>query len=178
MMGAFYTLFCPAQAVGANTVHWDLFNAAGSASDLYVHEVVPVVSGSTAVTGVVGIDVFLTRTTAVGTGGTAATKEGSSLTAATISSQSGSAQLDNNVTARITPTGGGTAGAVLSSSSLFGEETNSAAYNAYANMARVPGIPEVPPVKVPEGTGLRAVQGSVASAGNVGWIVTFEVTKK
>ena len=45
----FFSLFIPPQAVGANLVYWDLFNAAGSTKRVLVHSVVPVVSGIAAV---------------------------------------------------------------------------------------------------------------------------------
>ena len=41
----FYRLFVPKQAVGADLVYWDLFNATGSASDLRVVSIVPIVDG-------------------------------------------------------------------------------------------------------------------------------------
>ena len=47
-------------------------DATGSGYDIYVTSVIPVVSGAVAVSGVVGIDLHLARTSAIGTGGTAA----------------------------------------------------------------------------------------------------------
>ena len=164
---AVYSLFVPGQTVGANAVHFDLFNAAGG--NLQVLSVVPIVSGAVAVTGVVAVDIFLTRTTAVGTGGTAATYEGTSLTAMTITCQDGTQTMGANyVTARLTPTGGATAAGVISWASVFTEETNSGTYNAYDNMVKL-GIA----INVPVGQGVRVVQGSVASVGVVGYNVTF-----
>lgn len=174
-MGAFYNLFVPKQAVGASLKYFDLFNASGSASILKVHYVCPWVSGAVAVTGVLGVDLFLQRTTAVGTGGTAATLEGTDPTATTICGWDGKSPLNNNITARITPSGGATAGAVLDALSVFTEETNSGTYNVWPNMARVQGTPEIPAVTVKEGSGLMVVQGSVASVGNIGFNVVFEV---
>lgn len=177
-MGSFYSLFIPKQAVGANLKYFDLFNASGSASDLLLHYAVPVVSGAVAVTGVVGVDLFLARSTAVGTGGTAATLEGVDPTAATISAWNGSPRLHSSITARLTPTGGATTGAILDMASVFTEETNSAAYTPFPNMARVPGFPEIPPIKIGEGTGIIGLQGSVASVGNIAWSLLFEVVQK
>jgi hypothetical protein len=173
---ALYSLFMPAQAVGANLVYFDLFNATGSCKILEIVTVVPVVSGSTAVTGVVGVDLFLTRTTAVGTGGTAASYEGTSLTAATIVAVDNSQPLTGLITARLTPSGGATAGAVLESTSVFTEETNAATYTPQPNMARF--SPDLPGVIVIEGGGIRVVQGSVASVGNIGFNVSFRTTPR
>ena len=177
-MGAFYNLFVPKQATGASLVYFDFFNATGSAFDVKVHWCAPIVSGAVAVVGVVGVDLFLTRTTAVGTGGTAATYEGTDPTACTFSAQDNSQPMSKSITARLTPTGGATAGAVLDFASVFTEETNSATYTPAANMARCPGLPEIPAIIVPQGTGLRVVQGSVASVGNIGFQIVFECINK
>lgn len=174
----FFSLFMPKQAVGANLVYFDLFNASGSAQNIRLHSVVPVVSGAVAVTGVVGIDLFLTRTTAVGTGGTGATVEGTDPTAATLAALDSLEILNTKISARLTPSGGATAGAVIEWASAFGEETTSAPYQVQPNLARLSGLPDTPPMLIPEGTGFRIVQGSVASVGNVGFNVVFETVKK
>src|SRR5689334_9210757 len=98
-----FRLFVPQQAVGASLVYFDLFNATGSASRIKLLSVQEIVSGSTAVTGVVAVDLYLTRTTAIGTGGTAATSEGTSLTACTFSAMDHSQALPGGITARLTP---------------------------------------------------------------------------
>jgi hypothetical protein len=173
-----HRLFVPAQAVGANTVYFDLFVPSGSNATVSVEAVIPIVSGAVAVVGTVGIDIFLTRTTAVGTGGTAATYGGTSLTAMTFSSQDNSQLLDTSlVTARLTPTGGATAGEVLSWRSLFGEETNDATYTQILDMVRG-WNPNMPGVAIRPGQGVRVVQGSVASAGNVGFDVYLNVVTR
>ena len=174
----FYKLFVPAQAVGANLVYFDLFNATGSAKDVHVHSVVPVVSGAVAVVGVVAVDLFLTRTSAVGTGGTAATYEGTSLTAAPVFSAIDHSQpMHSSITARLTPAGGATAGAVLSTRSVFSEDTNGGTYNQITDFVR--GLyHDVAPLKIPENSGIRVVQGGVASVGNIGFDLILRVTDK
>lgn len=169
-----YRLFVPKQAVGANLVYFDLFNSSASPCDIEVISVVPVVSGAVAVTGTLGVDLFLTRTSAVGTGGTAATAEGTSLTACTISAHESIENLPPGITARLTPTGGATAGAVISQREVFTEETNSAAYNMVADFVRV-FYPDLPALIVPKNTGIRVVQGAVASVGNIGFDVIFRL---
>lgn len=167
-----HKLFIPAQAVGANLVYFDFWNTTTSGYQLKIHSVIPIVSGAVAVTGVVAVDLFLTRTTAVGTGGTAATAEGTSLTAATFSGFDCLSPIAlAQISARLTPTGGGTAGAVLAYRSLFTEETNSATY-VLADMVNAPSQSFAPVIVAP-GTGIRVVQGSVASVGNIGFDISF-----
>ena len=175
---AIYKLFVPPQAVGANLVFFDLFNPGAVGTDLQVLSVIPVVQGSTAVTGVVGVDLHLTRTTAVGTGGTEATFEGTSLTAATISALDSKQPLVASlISARLTPSGGATAGAVLAYRQVFTEETNGGTYTQVADMVRALSD-TIPGLLVPGGTGIRVVQGSVASAGNIGFDVFFNLTRR
>jgi hypothetical protein len=173
---AAYRLFIVKQAVGANLVYLDLFNATGSGVNLEVRSVVPVVSGAVAVTGVVSVDLHLSRTTAVGTGGTAATQEGTDPTASTFSRLDNLETLNGLVTARVTPTGGATAGALLGFTSLFTEETGPGTYLQY-DLARPFGVVDVPPILVRENTGLRVVQGAVASVGNIGFNILFTTTR-
>ena len=165
-----YALFVPKQAAGANLVYFDLFNAQYSGLTLEVVSVVPIASGAVDVTTALGIDLLLTRTSAVGTGGTAATSQGVSTTACTITHRTGSAPILPEITARLTPSGGATAGAVISWTSIFTEETG-----AGGTYARDYDLCAGGPIIVPANSGLRVVQGAVASAGNVGFNVVFNV---
>lgn len=166
-----YNLFVPKQAVGANLVYFDLFNASGSGADIKVLSVRPVVSGAVAVVGTLAVDLLLTRTTAVGTGGTAATAGGTDTTACTISAVDHSqVALPSGITARLTPSGGATAGAVLSWTSIFTEETGAGTYTPSIDLCNVGA-----PVLVIPGGGIRVVQGAVASVGNIGFNVVFDL---
>lgn len=172
-----YRMFVPKQAAGANLVYFDLFNASGSGLNLEIKSVQPIVSGAVAVTGAVGLDLLLTRTTAIGTGGTANTQEGTDTTALTISAIDGSQPIGTFITARLTPTGGATAGAVISCRSVFTEETNAGSYTPVTDMVR--GLyADLPGLIVTAGKGIRVVQGAVASVGNIGFDVIFKVTNK
>ncbi len=169
-------LFVPKQAAGASLVYFDLFNASGTGSRLNLLSVLPVVSGAATVTGTLSVDLFLTRTTAVGTGGTAATTSGTDVTACTFTPHDWEGALHPSITARLTPTGGATAGAVLTFRSIFTEETSAASYYTVRDMARddnnlLPGI------IIKQGTGIRVVQGSVASVGNIGFNLLFDVVQ-
>lgn len=170
-----YRLICPSQAVGASKVFLDLFNATGSGVSLRVLSAFCYVDNDTAVTGTLGVEVDLTRTTAVGTGGTAATADGTSLTAITISKMdTANAALPAQITARSAPTGGATAGALLGQRWVFTEETaapSGIAGTLGAEFIRNEGADLI----VRENTGLRFVQGTVASVGNLSFEITFEV---
>lgn len=170
-----YRLICPAQAVGANKVFLDLFNATGSGVSLNILSAYCYVDNDTAVTGTLGVEVNLTRTTSVGTGGTAATTDGSSLTAITITRMdTADPGLSANITARSSPTGGATAGALIGQRWVFTEETSAPAGIAGtlgAEFVRNEGADLI----VRENTGIRFVQGSVASVGNLSFEITFEV---
>lgn len=172
---ATYRLFVPPQAVGANLVYFDLFNATGSNVDLEIMEVFVKVQGSTAVAGTLAVDLYLTRTTAVGTGGTAATQNGATLSAATFSGMDTLMALPPEVTGRLTPAGGATAGAVLSFQSVFTEETSIATYWSHRMIERPA---DCPGVRVNVGAGIRVVQGAVASVGNIGFDVIFKAFQK
>lgn len=171
--GISYKLFVPIGAAGANKVYFDLWN--GSNRNIEVASVVPIASGAAAVVGTLAVDLYLTRTTAVGTGGTGATLEGSALNAATFCRMDANGPpLLTGISARLAPGGGATAGAVVGYNSIFTEETALPTYFR-SNMveAAQPGINSV--LTVPPGTGIRVVQGAVASVGNIGFDVLFQV---
>lgn len=165
-----YRLFVPKQAVGASLVYFDLFNALVTsfpAESVFLKAVIPVVSTAVAVTGVVGLDLHLTRTTAIGTGGTAATREGTDTTACSICAVNFNRDplLPTSVTARLTPSGGATAGAVQSWGCVAAEET--------LQLASMFDLDFGAPLVIHPGSGIRVVQGTVASVGNIGFNVLF-----
>jgi len=164
-----YSLFVPKQAVGANLVYFDLFN--NSKLNLVIKRVNPVVSGAVAVVGVLGVDLLLTYTSAVGTGGTAATYDGTDTTACTFTKNNPEGQtLTSLVSARLTPSGGATAAGVIGWTCVFTEETSDATYRQYDLLGNDQTI------IVPNGKGIRVVQGAVASVGNIGFNVGFDLT--
>ncbi len=171
--GIAYKLFVPLTAAGANKVYFDLWN--GSTKTIEVASVVPIASGATAVVGALAVDLWLTRTTAVGTGGTGATLEGTALNAATfVRMDPNGPPIPAGLSARFTPGGGATAGAVIGYNSLFTEETALPTYfKTDLIEAAQHGLNTV--LTVPPGTGIRVVQGAVASVGNIGFDVLFQV---
>ncbi len=170
-----YKLIVVGSAVGANKVHLDMFNATGSGSTIRILSAICFVDNDSAVTGTVGVEMWLTRTTAVGTGGTAATTESTSLTAPALNKLDTTyANLSANITARSAPTGGATAGAVLGQRFVFTEETNAGSALAGLMGANFICTPERP-IYVRENSGVRFVQGAVASAGTLTFEIKFEV---
>lgn len=168
-----YIGFIPAQAAGASKVYFDLFNATGSGVMLRVKSVEVIKDGSVAVTGALSIKLYLTRTTAIGTGGTAATTESASLTAPGLNKMNpANANLPAGVTLRSAPTGGATAGSVIGEVHVFPEETSASSYE-YIDFL-IAEAADIQPLFVPENTGIRVVQGSVASVGNTGFNIIFE----
>ena len=174
-----YRLFVPKQAVGGDLIYFDFFNATGSGHDILLMSVMPVVSGAVAVTGVVGVDLHLNRTSAVGTGGTAAGFNLSAFTSASIACLAyGGAPMPTGITARLTPTGGATAGAHLGWCCVFSEETNSGTYNAARNDLVTMGLADATPIIIQQNSGISVVQGAVASVGNIGFNVSFRLKAK
>lgn len=167
-----YALFVPKQAVGANLVYFDLFVPTTTQYSFLLASLRPVVSGAVEVTGVLGVDLLLTRTSAVGTGGTAATFGGTAIDAATFNGLNTVQPLASaDVTARLTPSGGATAGAVLAFRSVFSEETNAGTY-AEHEMVSEGGI------TIPYGSGIRVVQGAVASVGNIAFEAVLKIARR
>lgn len=172
--GDIYRLSLPSQAVGASKLYLDLFNATGTGKTMKVISALAFVDNDTAVTGTLGVELSLFRTTAIGTGGTSATTNGVVNTAATISNWNTATALPAGVTARLNPTGGATKGAWLGSRWAFTEETNAA--SAIAGTVGTDFINNpTNPLIVTENTGLRFEQGTVASVGQVSFEITFEL---
>jgi hypothetical protein len=171
-----YRAFVPKQAAGANAIYFDVFVPTTSQYNLELLSVQPVVSGEVAVTGVVAVDMHLQRTSAVGTGGTAATFGGTAIDAMTFNCHSGT-QLEKvtNFSGRLTPTGGATNAGQLGWTSVYSEETNAGTYTPSMDLAR-PQV-DLPPIAIPRGTGFRVIQGAVASVGNFGFNVLFRVVQ-
>lgn len=170
-----YRLIIPSQAVGASKVFCDLFNATGSGKIIRITSLFAYCDNDTAVTGTLGVEVALTRTTAVGTGGTAASNDGTTLTAATISRMDTTdSVVPAQITARAAPTGGATAGAYLGSRWVFTEETNAGSALAGmlgSDLIRNDGSKLI----IRENEGLRVVQGTVASVGSIAIEINFEL---
>lgn len=171
-----YLFFVPVSAVGASKIYFDLFNASGSGKSIEVNGIWAVVKTDVAVTGTLGVELQIARTSAVGTGGTAATYNGTSFTAPAITPKdSNNAALPAQITARAVPTGGATVGAALWQNYVFTEETNAASnLSQYFNLCPSQ-TTEIQPLSINEGQGIRVAQGTVASVGSIGFLVDLSV---
>lgn len=166
-------LVVPPAAVGVSKIYFDLFNT--SASTLKVRKLFAIVATDVAVTGVVGVRVDTMRTSAVGTGGTAATTTASaSKTAAAFWPFATTNTLTAGITARAVPTAGATDEQWLFPGYLLTEETSPAAAVAqFYNL--LPELGTEQAIELPTNKGLKVVQGSVASVGTVGFLVVFTI---
>jgi hypothetical protein len=175
-----YVLCTPPSAVGANKLHLDLFNAAGSGKALDVWGIWAYPKLDAAVVGVVAVNLHLCRTSTAGTGGTAAQRN-----SATVDQAGGNfarfddteADLPAQVTARFNP-GGGAAVArwLFPLPPLMPEETNPAGYlSAATNLLPRAGRDDdhCTRLLVHEGSGLLVRQGAVASVGSVSLVIGF-----
>lgn len=170
-----YKFLTGLSAAGANKVHFDLFNASGSGKTMRIISVKAIKDGSSAVTGTLSVKLYLTFTSAVGTGGTAHTENNTTITDVSISEMSAAnAALPSQITGRARPTGGATAGAVLGTRSVFTEETNASSYAAVEFLDNLNNT-VIQPITCAEGVGIRMVQGAVASVGSLDFEVTFEL---
>ena len=171
----------PPVAAGASKVYFDLFNNE-AATIVRLRKLFPIIAVDVAVAPVVGARMDFMRTSAVGTGGTAfAGPTSASKTAAAFWPFTPGNTLAAGITARVAPTGGATDQAWLFPIYLGGEETNVATGSGGAAALLAPYfnmLPELPfgqPIELTTGTGLKIIQGTVASAGNFGWFGTFTV---
>lgn len=166
-----YSVYVPAGASGSNKDFFDVWNVTGSGSNIELLSVRPVVSGSVAVVGTLAVDLYLMRTTAVGTGGTAATYESATITEMTFASFYSAALVAGRVSGRLAPAGGATSGAILDFTSVFTEETSASAYVPSVDLidARFGGV------MVSPGSGFKVRQGAVASVGNIAFNIVFRL---
>lgn len=165
-----YGINIPSQVhvAGANTVHWDLFNA-DAALVARVLSIRQLPNITTAVTGVV-FDWLLERTTSVGTGGTTLTP---------FETDTAGTDLDADITARSKPSGGASQSTDLRNYSISSEETNAGTIM----IASLGGLELIPgPLGRPgrglvlrQNQGLRCVQVTNSAAGNTGWYILFTV---
>lgn len=170
-----YSWWVPSAAVGANKLFADIFNAAGSGKVLELRGVWAITDTDTAVTGALGIEIMLLRTSAVGTGGTAPTYNGGSAssTGTIVPFDTANAALPAQITARALPTGGATVSAMWWSQWLAGEEaaTSMAYMTSFQNL--LPSTIMGQRLTLREGEGLLLKQGTVAATGNLAFLTIF-----
>jgi hypothetical protein len=160
-------------AVGTNKVHFDLWN--GSSSTMDVHGIWCMNDMDVGVTGVVAVRIDLFRTSAEGTTGTALTFDTASTATRTIIPIVPGTSLPAGITAREAPGGGATSSLFIGEWYIMPEEgaTSQGYYTQFQNGLRYAGLEDMSDLVVPAGTGIKIVQGPVASVGRVGYRVAF-----
>src|SRR3990167_3598161 len=171
-----YYYAVPAAAVGANKLYLDLFNATGSGKIIDVRGIWIIPKSDVALVGALGIRVDLHRTSAVGTGGTAAAYKSATPDVAGGNIwplDTNNANLPAQITARHLPTGGGTlAGGIFPPHSLGeGTATSQAYMSQYQNI--MPVLAWGQKFTVRENQGILLKQGAVAATGNIHFLVAF-----
>ena len=171
-----WLLWIPPAAVGASKLFFDFFNAAGSGKAIEVNGLWAVPKTDVGVTGVVGVEVGVDRTSAVGTGGTTASNPGTALTTPNFTPKDTSnAALPAGVTARSVPTAGATIAAALFGTYVFTEETSISTHlTQFMNMLPA-STTEIQPLTLNEGQGILVKQGTVVGVGSIGFLVDFTV---
>lgn len=173
-----YLYATPAAAAGADKLYFDLFNASGSGKIIDVRGIWCIAKTDVAVTGAVAVRVDIYRTSAVGTGGTAhsyksATRDvgGGNI----CPMDTANAALPAQITARWLPSGGATISEWMIPTYALGEEaaTSMAYMTQYQNL--LPMLTWGQRCALREGQGMLVKQGSVASAGSIGFLVAFTV---
>ena len=162
-------------AVGANKVHYDLWN--GSASTIEIHGIWVNNDFAVGVTGTVAMRIDLFRTTAVGTTGTLFTFENTAATETITRMDPAGATLAAGISMRKAPGGGATTGAFVGQAYFQQEEgiTSIGYLTQWMNMVRYAGMDDVKELVVPAGTGIKIQQGSVAAVGQCGVRIVFTV---
>lgn len=173
-----YMWATPLAVVGADKLYADLFNGVGSGKILDIRGVWAIPKTDVAVVGALGIRLDLYRTSAVGTGGTAAVYKSATRDVAggnICPFDTNNAALPAQVTARHLPTGGATISEWLFPTYSLGEETatSQAFMSQYQNL--IPVLTVGQKLALREGQGLLVKQGAVAATGNVQLLIVFTV---
>jgi len=171
-----YFYCSPPVAVGANKLLVDLFNAVGSGKVMDIRGIWLIPKLDAAVTGALSIRVDLYRTSAIGTGGTAA-----SVDSATMDVGGGNftrfdednAAIPAQVTARVAPSGGATISRWLFPTNAAPEESNTSMGYMTQWQNLIPQFPYGQKLVVREGQGILLKQGPVASVGSVSALIAF-----
>lgn len=173
-----YTWWVPGQAVGANKLLADIFNASGSGKVIELRGLWAMPKTDVALTGAVGVEVGLYRTSAVGTGGTAHTYNGGSAATAHVITpvDTTNAALPAQITARAAPTAGATIGALYWANYIPTEESATSMAYLISMISLLPDSTMGQRTTLREGQGLLIKQGTVAGVGTLGFLAQFTLT--
>lgn len=178
LVGTLPTYFycSPPIAVGASKLLVDLFNATGSGKIMDIRGIWLIPKLDAAVTGALAIRVDLYRTSAVGTGGTAASTDSATLDVAggnfTKFDESNTA-IPAQITARVFPSGGATISRWLFPNNVAPEESNTSMGYLTQWQNLIPQFTFGQKIAVRENTGILLKQGAVASVGSVSVLIAF-----
>lgn len=171
-----YFYCTPPIAVGADKLLADMFNATGSGKVMDIRGAWLIPKLDVAVTGALAVRVDLYRTSAIGTGGTAASVDvatrdvaGGNLT----KFDESNAAIPAQITARVAPTGGATISRWLFPSNVAPEESNTSMGYLSQWQNLIPHLLFGQKLAVRENTGVLFKQGAVASVGSVSILVAF-----
>lgn len=171
-----YFYCSPPIAVGANKLLVDIFNASGSGKIMDVRGVWLIPKLDAAVTGALAIRVDIFRTSAIGTGGTAASTDsatrdvgGGNFTRF----DENNAAIPAQITARVAPSGGATASRWFLPTNVAPEESNTSQGYMTQWQNLIPVFPYAQKLVVRENSGLLFQQGPVASVGSVSILIAF-----
>ena len=171
-----YFYCTPPIAVGASKLFCDIFNATGSGKVLDIRGAWLIPKLDVAVVGAVAVRMDMYRTSAVGTGGTAASTD-----SATIDVGGGNftkfdesnAAIPAQITARVAPAGGATISRWLLPTNVAPEESNTSMGYLSQWQNLIPTFLYGQKLVVRENTGVLFKQGAVASVGSVSILVAF-----
>lgn len=171
-----YQWMVPSVAVGASKLYLDLFNASGSGKVIDIRGIWIVPDTDVAVVGAVAVRIDLYRTSAAGTGGTPAVYKSATPDVAggcITPFDTTNGALPAQITARHLPTAGATISEwILGAYSMAEESATSMAYmTQYQNILAQGQF--LQKLVLREGQGMLLKQFTVASVGNMAFLVAF-----
>lgn len=176
-----YVWMTPDAVGGISKLHADLFNAVGSGKVIKILGIYPSIKAEAGVTGLVSLRFDFYRTSAVGTGGTAAAYKSATADVAggnITPRDTTNAALPAQITARHLPTGGATISEWISREACFVEETNAGTHLCLGQTEVLYGA-NAPigqqRLTLREGQGFLIKQGAVASVNNIAFQIVFSV---
>lgn len=178
-----YGLNVPQLLLAANKYHWELFNHPSSGKTLTVRGVWPIAENSQANAGTTAARYEFYRTTAVGSGGTASAAFESSTTvlANFFRLDANDASLSSHISCQtqLTSITTGTFLFPMYASSVWTTTAASTPQNIISALGQsinfIPQREFGKELAVRPGTGIALRQGTVASAGSIGWLIEFTV---
>jgi hypothetical protein len=182
-----YMLYQEPRVTGASAADlWDLFVGASATHSVRLLGLWPLVTHSAASAFTTPWRFDVIRTTAIGTGGAAASVDAAAPATGIVSinktdtSDAALATLDANITVRGLPTGGATAGTLLFPVSIFFEEGSTANAMAeviqqYLNIFPQTGADEYLRLRPGFGIKVRQVTAAASTGALIGWLMQFSV---